>query len=238
MESHLEHIYIMEPQTDNLQFVIAGYDGHMVYHEYSAEKDRLSAGKNISIETARSIFKFINDQVDEIDQTYTFRDLIPSNVLRYSTDERYIAWHTPAQEKKLLFKIDKVGIKDGNYWVPDMLWILNNSGLTVLALAKKPDSLDEKVYNPPFFNVAVTGSVCMGDAKFKTKSAYYDDVMAKVEHAFWNSYFTHSSYNELLSVNYTEFMKEICNGNFNKNFQKRYGKLLVEQKRTIKDILK
>ena len=48
----------------------------------------------------------------------------------------------------------------------------------------------------------------MGNAKFVSDTLDYVEVMKVAEAAFFNSYFTHSSNNNLLKVNYTEFMVE------------------------------
>lgn len=232
--------YIQQADEDSLRFVIAGYNNNMVYHEYDSPNDTLCAGKNLTEETAKALFKFVTAKVVKskiVDGNYCFRGIIPNNIIKAVTDKKVIIWWTPGHMQEMFFKT-QAQIKDGLYWVPDMLWYLKGDSLNVFALKGKPKSEKDKLYMPPFFNVSANGSVCMGNAKFKSESVYYDDIIAKVEKAFWNSKFTHSSNNKMLNTNYTEYMKEIYNVNFNSIMIKQYKELLIEQKQTINDILK
>lgn len=227
--------FISHTEDLPMKFVIAGYSDKMVYHQYDRYNDELSAGKNLTVEAAKKIFRFVNsNQIENIN--HVFRDLIPANVVQFFTDEKFVVWHTPGHMENLFFQT-AADIKDGMYWVPNMLWVLRESQLRVFALNGKPESLDDKVYNAPFFNVDQKGLVCMGSAKFKSQSFFYDDIIAKVEMAFWNSKFTHSSRNDLLNTNYTEYMKSIEGIDFNQKMIKDYDALLIDSKRTIRDII-
>lgn len=200
-------IYTNSVEPQKLQFIIAGYGDKLAYHDYDHEKQKLNAGKPLTIETLRSIIKVTSDKFVDFDTTFNFSGLIPRNVIRFFTDEKKIIWWTPGQKRRLLFE-KSVGIKTGIYPVPVLLWKLESNKLSVWALKTQPKSTSESIFHAPFFNTSATGLVCMGNAKFSSDSMDYIEVMKVAETAFFNSYFTHSANSNLLKINYSELMLE------------------------------
>jgi PRTRC genetic system protein B len=203
----MEMIYTTSVKPEQLQFVIAGYDETISYHEYDPQGCKLGAGKPLTIDTLRSIIKVTSEKFVDFETTYNFSGLIPRNVLRFFTDEKKIIWWTPAQKRRLLFQ-KSTKIKTGVYPVPILLWKLESNRLFVWALKSQPKSLFENIFNAPFFNTSSSGLICMGNAKFTSDSMDYMEVMKMVETAFFNSYFTHSAHNNLIKSDYVKFMQE------------------------------
>lgn len=220
--------YINKKEYEELQFVICGYEQRMIYHEYEKKNKELSAGKSLTVETAKTLFNFVNN-IEGV-QNYSFSGIIPKNILKYKTDEKFIVWQTVSGLQNILYS-KHLSIKSGSYWVPRLVWKLEGNSLSVFAVTKEVKSEKEKLYNAPLFNVSQSGSVCMGNTKFIDNSYNYGNIIKKTEAAFWGSVFTHSNNNRLLSINFTEW----CN-------DEKYNKkpctiLLVDSEMTIKKIL-
>lgn len=220
--------YIGSKEEEDLEFVICGYGRTIIYHDYDAYHDTLSAGKSLTVETAKTIFKFVNN-IDEI-QNYEFKGIIPSNVLKYKTDEKYIVWQTEEGLKNILYH-ENLPVKSGMYWVPKMVWKLKGNSLKVFAITKEVKTEKDKLYNAPFFNISPNGSVCMGNAKFEDDGYDYSKIMNKVMSAFWESIFTHTNNDKLLSVNFTDW----CNDS--KARINSCNKFLIDSNLTVKNIL-
>mgnify|MGYP003460061868 CR=1 FL=1 len=220
--------YITDKKESELQFVLCGYSNRMIYHDYDIQNDTLSAGKSLTVETAKSIFNFVNG-IDGM-QSYGFNDILPTNILKYKTDEKYVVWYTEPGLKTVLYS-KKLAVKTGVYWIPRLLWKLKGNSLYVFALSKKVVSKKDKLYYAPLFNISNSGSVCMGNTKFTDKGYDYEKIIAKVESGFWESTFTHTNNNHLLSTNFVDW----CNDSV--QCLNSCNSLLVESRMTIKDIL-
>lgn len=220
--------YITDKSESQLEFVLCGYGNRMIYHDYDSQNDKLSAGKSLTVETAKTVFNFVNG-IDDV-QSYGFNDVLPLNILKYKTDEKFVIWYTEPGLKEVLYS-DKLPIKTGTYWIPRLIWKLQGNNLYVFAVPKKVTSKNNKLYNAPLFNISSNGSVCMGNTKFTDKGYDYQKIIAKVEAGFWGSVFTHSNNDKLLTTNFIEWCNSGSHSRINCNY------LLVESKMTIKDIL-
>lgn len=220
--------YLENIENHPLEFVLCGYGEEMIYHEYNTDNDSLSAGKPLSVETAKTLFNFVNN-IENI-ETYSFSGMIPKNVLNFKTDEKYIVWETPAEIKNLLYK-KKLPILSGEYYVPRLIWKLQGTKLSIWAIKEDIKSEKDKLYNAPFFNIYNDGSICMGSAKFLDGSYDYRKIMNKAENGFWFSTFTHTNTDNLLTINFAEW----CNSPDSRLNSCEH--LLVETKRTIQSIL-
>lgn len=220
--------FIEKIQEDPLLFVICGYGSEMIYHNYNEPEDILSAGKPLTVETAKTLFNFVNN-IENINN-YSFSGMIPKNVLNFKTDEKYIVWETPAEIKNILYK-EGLPIQSGEYFVPRLIWKLVGNKLSIWAIKEDIKSEKDKLYNAPFFNIYSDGSICMGSAKFLEGSYDYAKIMKKAENGFWNSTFTHTNSDNLLSMNFVEW----CNSPSSR--LRVPNDLLVETKRTIQNIL-
>ena len=220
--------FIKNEEKDPMQFVLAGYNNSMIYHDYDHKNNRLSAGKPLTVETAKSLFNFVNN-IEGI-QSYGFKDIIPKNILKFKTDEKFIIWQTDAKTKMIHYA-KELSVTSGMYWVPKLVWKLEGNHLNLFAVKEDVVSSKDKLYQAPFFNINSMGSVCMGNAKFQDHGYDYEKIIKKVESGFWESVFTHSSHNELLLINFVDW----CN-----NTELRESNsvdLLVQTKSIVKDIL-
>jgi PRTRC genetic system protein B len=219
--------YIKDKSESELEFVLCGYSNKMIYHDYNYADDKLSAGKLLTTETAKSIFNFVNGI--EGMQSYGFNDILSQNILKYKTDEKYVVWFTEPGLKTVLYA-KKLSVKTGVYWVPRLLWKLEGNQLYVFAI-KKLVSKKDKLYNAPLFNISSNGSVCMGNTKFTDSGYDYQKIINKVELGFWGSVFTHTNNNKLLDTNFTEWCNDsvACLNSCNN--------LLVDSGMTIQNIL-
>lgn len=199
--------FIEKADRQHLQFVLCGYGQNMMYHEYDAENDTLKAGTNLTVETAKALFKFVNNQSDF---SFSFKGLIPKNVLKFSTDEKHIAWYSMPKMVDMVFD-KEVPIENGKYPAPIILWVLKGRSIDVFALKTIPETGDERVFQAPYFNINDSGNLCTGTAKFASKSVFYEDIMARVEAVFWNSLFTHTNCDDLLTMNYVQWCAENLN---------------------------
>lgn len=215
-------------KKSKLKGAIAIYDNDRVsYYDYNQETGEMSAGKPLNEDSLRRIFKFVNKM--DVGVKYSFADLIPSNVISFSTDELNICWYTePTVQHQYFAESLEAQLPSGEYPVPHLIWKLTKRGLSVMALKRNPKSMSEKIYQSPFFNTAGSGGICMGNAKYVTKSSSYEILMDFAMRAFFGSIFTHSSVNDLVKGNFIEVMASLKG-------KKRFDtKLLVQRTNTIK----
>jgi PRTRC genetic system protein B len=120
--------------------------------------------------------------------------LMPEKVLYTEIGFKGFAiWYSPAQKVNLYFK-EGLNIPCGKANVPALLWKADKDQLSIYALkgTSKP-SLDEALYNAPFFNIYVGGGVCMGTVETGfSEGCFLEGFMQQWEHRFFNSYFSHS----------------------------------------------
>lgn len=220
--------YIDDEKQQELNFVLCGYENTMIYHDYERTTNKLSAGKSLTVETAKSLFNFVND-IQGI-KDYGFKDIIPKNILKYKTNEKFVIWETESGLKEILYA-KHLPVKSGMYWVPRLIWKLSGNSLYIFAVKKEVKSGKDKLYQAPFFNTSSHGSVCMGNTQFKDSGYDYEKIIVKVIEGFWNSVFTHSNCDKLFSVNFVDW----CNDS--KKCISNCNDLLVETGTKIKDIL-
>jgi len=123
----------------------------------------------------------------------TPKGLMPDKVLYMNTDSNpFVIWKTPAQVVKLLFTVS-LGLENGNYPVPDLIWKAGKNGMGIFAVeAGTAITMETPLFSAPFFNTYEKGSVCMGNVSLNIPShCALEDFMASWERAFFNSYFSH-----------------------------------------------
>lgn len=221
---------IKEVKKKELQSVIAFYGNEAMYHDF--ENGILGAGRKLTTESAKTIFKFVNDVQDQFD--FNFSGLVPANILKFKTDEKYIWWTTAAGIRKLNFE-KNTNFKSGDYWVPNLIWKIK--GKMIYVWAYKEFGLDKKVYQAPFMNVSSNGSICVGTAAMHTNKYDYETIMQKAELAFWDSYFTHTNADNLIQGNFSKVMREHFDKLQNDPLD-NYQDLLFETDKTIGQLLK
>lgn len=216
-------------KEDRLQQILAIYNNRIVVHEH-LENNQLGAGQPLTVQSAKGIFSFIRGT--EFEEKYSFRGIIPPNVLRFSSENVNIVWTTEPSIRQLHFKED-LPINSGYYPVPRLLWRLKQDNLDVFALKGDENQLSTKLYQAPFLNVYSSGNVCMGSSDYKTKSRFYEMHIQRAESGFFNSVFTHTNTDHVVKSNIVDVMNEMAE----KKSKAFDTSLLVEIGKTIKDII-
>ncbi len=121
------------------------------------------------------------------------RGLFPPQVLYTRSGQNGFAiWHTPPERRKLVF-VHSLGLKDGLYSLPAMVWKANRESLQVFALKQsdKP-TLSTQLYHAPFFNIHENGSVCMSTVEIDIdRHTFLESFISAWEAYFFNSKFSH-----------------------------------------------
>jgi PRTRC genetic system protein B len=123
--------------------------------------------------------------------------LMPKNILHINSNvDGFAIWHTPAQERKLLFT-ESLGLPSGTAHVPTMIWKAHKGSVQVFAVKDEEITLHTNLYKAPFFNVYNDGRVCMGNVRIGIPSkCCLENFIALWEHHFYSSYFSHTIHGE------------------------------------------
>ena len=178
-----------------LKGVISIYDYDVLYHPMG--KNSLLAGRPLKASSLKSIFSFVTGMEDFV--TYSFKGLVPKNIIKYNTESGKLIFYTPECFKMMFFKQDE--IKTTNYSIPKLLWVYSRMSLKIFALKDEPTDESQTLYQAPFLNVSNNGSVCMGNVQFKNNSGNFDGLSDIISDLFFNSIFTHSNCDKLATEN-------------------------------------
>lgn len=125
---------------------------------------------------------------------------IPANLLYADTrkgSELYV-WYNRPQKRKMFF-VDSLGIPDGEYHVPGVIYEVRGNGLYVYAFTDEVPTPETKLFQAPFFNTSNTG-VCLGSAALKRPSSpTFEQMIGYWEDRFWLSKFSHTGNNSTKS---------------------------------------
>lgn len=117
---------------------------------------------------------------------------LPENVLYFQPDisGNKFAWYLPPSEHTLNFS-SGMKIKSGKYKLPGIIFCVNKTTLSVFVYKgnKRPDNKTE-LFNAPFFNVYLSGEVCMGTTSETKKKAFLQDEIDRHQRRFFGSKFT------------------------------------------------
>src|SRR5690606_20538744 len=211
---------------EQVKSIIAVYESHCLIREVN--ENGISSPSLLSDQSLKEIYKFLNE--DDILPEYTFKECIPNNVVRYNAETGSIVWFTEPTNQYLYFSTS-LGIKDGSYPVPYLLWKYSDNTISVWALKEEPKSIKDKLYNAPFLNVFNSGKVCMGNVKINDSNYQFDSLMENCMKAFWNSTFTHTNHNNLVQGSIISLYEEILSKDKFPNVW------LTESDQKLKDII-
>lgn len=121
-------------------------------------------------------------------------EFLPTNVLVRTHDS--IVWWTPPAIRPMFYSKDKSDDLDllsgKKFPQPALLFRAASGRFAVRALkSNERPSLKSTLYRAPYWNVYDTGDVCLGSTKVPHESTVQS--MAKWEHAFFESEFTHAN---------------------------------------------
>lgn len=146
----------------------------------------------LTVKEAQAFVKALNTEKDS-QHFLKPKGIMPTNVLHVDpANNGRVIWYTKAQQRQLFF-VENLGIPNGKAFIPAMLWIATNRGLSAYALKNDRRPNQETVLcHAPFFNIYSNGNVCMGTVSVSIKkSASLEDFTAAWEDYFFNSYFSH-----------------------------------------------
>lgn len=196
----------------NLKSVIAIYEDAAFYHNVN-QKGNLGAAQNLTIRAIKTLFRANLEESKS--KMIGFLGLIPENVLYYDPFGDHIIFYTKPDYRTLFFK----SFPTAKYRIPYLLWVFENNRLSVFALKTKPKNLKAELFNAPFMNVYSSGNVCMGTVSMDIEYSNYDSLMESIIDKFFNSFFTHTNNDNLLKINYQNFLEKYANKN-DYNFSK------------------
>jgi len=178
------------------------YTPKMAIIVYGAEQDRsvyleqrdiaygkMGAGRPLTKACITNVIRALTEDNEDIEKG--FHGVIPKNLLYADTTTGHtkLVWYNPPQKRKAYFVKD-LGIPDGDLGVPGIVYVVENSGLSVFAFKGKTPN--NRLYRAPFFNIYDKGKVCLGNAKTKKPTQQtYLEAIEYWEELFWNSEFSH-----------------------------------------------
>ncbi len=200
---------------------------------------KLEAGYPLREDTLSDMVEYFSDKKKE---TY-LKGSIPKNLLfaDWSAKSRILVWYQEPEERMMYFSKD-LNIKNGRAWQPRLIFVLDNSKLSVHACMsfdyltwEDPLSYDEPLCRAPYHNVDSYGNVCLGSAKIKKPiKQTYAGVIEHYSNLFWNSEFSHITGNESpINGNLNTYWKEAIK-------DKRifdYSVLIPSKKLTLKKLI-
>lgn len=139
--------------------------------------------------------EFMNALVRNYSESYTAgipHGIIPSRLLfcNPTTGTGKYVWYSPPG-KRVMFFVRDLGIENGEYNVPGIVYEAEMDALNVYAYKGDKPDYDTELYAAPFFNV--TGeSVCLGSARIrKPDDITYAGLLEYWEKRFWMTEFSH-----------------------------------------------
>lgn len=203
-------IYSTNPRqgsSENVKYYIEISDIMM-----DAQRSFLSAGKPVT----KQSLQMLMDVVAETDkQTFhSVSDITPANllVIDQRAGRHILAWWRPAQRKTIMMQ------KRASHtlWVPPMVFIVKNQGLSVAAMNKsKRPGITTRLHHAPFFNVYNDMKVCLGTVKPPNTDGDIHQLIAEWEKAFWNSEFTETVSGAYKKTDLASWWRKKRRGRFN-----------------------
>ncbi|GHV52186.1 hypothetical protein FACS1894181_15060 [Bacteroidia bacterium] len=150
-------------------------------------KGRMLAGRPLALKCIAGLVKSFSAE-----QSNTPHGRVPPNMFYSDTrkgHERY-AWYSPPG-KRMMFFSKNLNIKDGEYYLPGIIYDTDGEQLDVYAFREEKPEAGSILCKAPLFNV--TGEkACMGNAKISFPgNPTFDGYTAYWEKKFYLSEFSH-----------------------------------------------
>ena len=204
-------INLYTPSQEITEFVLIGKaiqkNKRICLHEVVDEK--IGAEIPFTLESAQKIFSMFSEYKYE---HKVFEGLIPKDII-YAKDSKekgvQLVWIVPKAKRKLFFSEDNKNdeLISEEYNIPTLVFKYSRKSLSVYAVCDANANnitQDTELFQAPFYNVSEQGFVCMGNvninkvSKFKT----FDKCKEFLETSFFNSYFTHSNNEKIITPEY------------------------------------
>lgn len=158
-------------------------------------------------------YAFINKIIEGYSKSYSETPYgpIPENMLYADTrpgNEKYVWWNPPMKRNQTFVK--ELGMEDGMYPMPGVIYAVKNNVLYVYAYAGKKPRKNTQLLKGPFFNYYNECRVCLGTATCELpKDLKWDDLLKAWENLFWNSVNSHTMRGAIsVKGNLTTILKE------------------------------
>ncbi|GAB3511761.1 PRTRC system protein B [Emticicia fontis] len=165
----------------------------------------------LTVIEAQKLVNALDTDKKEVTAFLRPKGIMPLNVLHYNLGKNgCLLWYTKAQKRQLFFS-ENLGIRNGQAFVPSMLWSATKDSLSVYAIdTNKRPTGNTQLYQAPFFNVFQDARVCMGTVNVQIQSsASVEEFMTAWENYFFNSYFSHFNNNSPTKGNSIALWKEL-----------------------------
>lgn len=151
----------------------------------------LSAGSLLQEKQLNELAKFLSKREQKRLEPYSFKGIIPSNVIYTSQklDAPAVIWSKVNPCEKLMFT-KELGIPDGIVKLPNLVFTLHGHSLKVFAFKATQLKESTPLFRAPFHNTQESG-VCLGNVKIQCRTRYWEDLIKATEDAFFNSLFSH-----------------------------------------------
>ena len=190
-------------------------------------KGKMGAGTPVTHEFMNDIASSYSEAMNRIPHGG-----IPDNLLFADTrkgQDKYV-WFNPPGRRRMFFH-KNLNMKDGEYNLPGLVYIISNDKLCMYAFKGKKPGGNTDLFLAPFFNVSSTW-VCLGSSQLeKPQSPSFKELLDYWEKRFWLSEFSHlSSEGNPTEHNLVRVLEDAAKSPFDMNE-------LKTAKRKLKDIL-
>lgn len=192
------------------------------------EKGKMGAGIPVTQEFMNEIASSYSDTTSGMPH-----GILPENMLFADTrkgQEKYIWFNPPGKRQMFFYK--ELNIKDGEYNLPGLIYIVSEGKLCMYAFKGKKPGENTELFLAPFFNASST-YVCLGSSNLeKPQSPSFKELLEYWEKRFWLSEFSHlSGEGNPTEHNLVRVLEDSAKAPFDANELKPI-------KRKLKDILK
>lgn len=153
------------------------------------EKGKMGAGIPVTREFMNEIASSYSDTTSQMPH-----GILPENLLYADTrkgQEKYI-WFNPPGKRQMFFH-KELNMKDGEYNLPGLIYIVSEGKLCMYAFKGKKPGENTELFLAPFFNASST-YVCLGSSNLeKPQSPSFKELLEYWEKRFWLSEFSHLS---------------------------------------------
>ena len=151
------------------------------------EQGRMGAGIPVTYEFMNALLESYTEEMSGVPH-----GRMPSNMLWCDSRkgrEKYI-WYNPPQKRQMFFK-KVLGIPDGIFDMPGIIYIAGCNRLDVFAYKGEKPEEETELYCAPYFNVSGS-AVCLGMSSLKRpEDPDFISLMEYWEKRFWLSEFSH-----------------------------------------------
>lgn len=226
---------LYHPKSALVFYETAGTETDMYVEHFDMDSNGTPINAHpLTVKEANILAKALQTDEEKSTAFLKPKGILPTNILHINPSEKgTVLWYTKAQQRQLYF-VNGLGVPNGKAQVPPMLWFANKNSLSVFALANDRRPTEKTLLHyAPFFNIYEKGNVCMGTVSIDIKnSASVEEFIQAWEHYFFNSYFSHSLFENVTRKNIVTLWKDLINTD--KPFPKE---VLKKNNKTLKNLL-